>query len=139
MATRFGDYLRKLRDKQQYKLRDVQQYIGISNSYLAQIENGERGVPTYKVLKRLADLYGIRVSKLIEAAEGETSSNSISSNSPTVEHRWLFEAYNVLSKENKKYLRDTIKHLLRSEGKSEPFSTSKKAPLQPSTRTGKVG
>ena len=139
MATKFGDYLKKLRDKYQYKLRDVEQYTGISNSYLAQIENGERGVPTFKVLKRLADLYGIRVSKLIEAAEGETSSNSISSNSLTVEQRRLLEVYDGLSKENKKYLRDTIKHLLRSEGKSEPFSTSKKAPLQPSTRTGKVG
>ncbi len=138
MATKFGDYLRKLRDKQQYKLRDVEEYAGISNSYLAQLENGERGVPTFKILKRLADLYGIRVSKLIEAAEGETSSNSISSNSLTGEQRWLLEAYKGLSKENKTYLQNTLTHLLRSEGNPEPFTTSKKASLQPSTRTGKV-
>jgi len=132
MATKFGDYLKKLRDKYQYKLRDVEQYTGISNSYLAQIENGERGVPTYKVLKRLADLYGIRVSKLIEAAEGETSSNSISSNSLTVEQRRLLEVYDGLSKENKKYFQITLK-LLRSEQKPEPFSGKGRNTFSPST------
>jgi len=145
MAMTFGEYLKELRERQPspLSLRDVQQYTGISNSYLAQVENGERGIPTYKVLKRLADLYGVRAAKLVEVAEtaeGETHSDPSSPNRPTVKERRLLSGYNVLSEKGKDYLEDTLTLLLRSEKKPEPFKPLQrpKNTFQPSSRTRKV-
>ena len=60
-----GPLLRRLRGDN--SLRDVRRLTGISNSYLSQIERGDRR-PGPSVLKRLASLYGVDVQDLLKRA-----------------------------------------------------------------------
>ncbi len=60
-----GPLLKRLRGDT--SLRDVRGMTGISNSYLSQIERGDRR-PGPSVLKRLASLYGVDVQDLLKRA-----------------------------------------------------------------------
>ena len=60
-----GPLLKRLRGDA--SLRDVRGMTGISNSYLSQIERGDRR-PGPSVLKRLASLYGVDVQDLLKRA-----------------------------------------------------------------------
>lgn len=60
-----GPMLRRLRGGM--SLREIQRLTGISNSYLSQIEKGERR-PGPRVLRRLAALYGVGVQPLLQKA-----------------------------------------------------------------------
>ena len=60
-----GPLLRRLRGET--GLREVGRRTGISNSYLSQIERGDRR-PGPSVLKRLAALYGVDVQELLKRA-----------------------------------------------------------------------
>ena len=60
-----GPLLRGLRGNT--SLREVRRLAGISNSYLSEIERGERR-PGISVLRRLAALYGVDVKRLMRSA-----------------------------------------------------------------------
>ena len=60
-----GPLLKQLRGDS--SLRDVRRMTGISNSYLSQIERGDRR-PGPSVLKRLASLYGVDLQDLLKRA-----------------------------------------------------------------------
>lgn len=60
-----GPLLKRLRGET--SLRSVQRLCGISNSYLSLIEKGER-LPGPKLLRRLANLYGVEVEGLLRKA-----------------------------------------------------------------------
>ena len=60
-----GPLLKRLRGE--ISLRDVGRLTGISNSYLSQIERGDRR-PGPNVLKRLGSLYGVEVQDLLQRA-----------------------------------------------------------------------
>ena len=60
-----GPLLRQLRAGR--SLREVRRLTGISNSYLSQIERGDR-IPGPTLLRRLASLYNVDVHVLIERA-----------------------------------------------------------------------
>ena len=60
-----GPLLRRLRGAR--SLREVRRLTGISNSYLSQIERGDR-VPGPALLRRLAALYNVDVHVLIQRA-----------------------------------------------------------------------
>lgn len=64
----FGEYLRRLRTEQRLSLRDVEAQAGVSNSYLAQIERGNRRPPGPDILRRLAPVYNVPVRDLLKAA-----------------------------------------------------------------------
>jgi transcriptional regulator with XRE-family HTH domain len=64
----FGKYLKKLRKKNNFTLRQVEEKIHISNSYLSQLEQGKRNIPTLKIIIKLAKVYKISINKLIKKA-----------------------------------------------------------------------
>lgn len=64
----FGAYLRRLRDEAGLSLREAENRIGISNSYLYQIERGERGAPKPEVLRKMAAAYSVTLQSLMAAA-----------------------------------------------------------------------
>lgn len=64
----FGQYLKRLRLDQKLSLRQVEKEVGISNSYLYQIERGERNAPKLEVLRKLATLYKVSFASLMAAA-----------------------------------------------------------------------
>ena len=65
LEEELGQMLKRLRGET--SLRAVQRLTGISNSYLSQIEKGERR-PGPRLLKRLAALYGVGVHGLLRKA-----------------------------------------------------------------------
>ncbi len=65
LEEELGQMLKRLRGET--SLRAVQRLTGISNSYLSQIEKGERR-PGPRLLKRLASLYGVGVHGLLRKA-----------------------------------------------------------------------
>jgi len=66
--TEFCKYLKYLREKQELTTRQVELYSGVSNSYLSQLETGKRGIPTPKILEKLAPIYKVPYEELMVAA-----------------------------------------------------------------------
>ncbi|MDP3062126.1 MAG: helix-turn-helix transcriptional regulator [Chloroflexota bacterium] len=67
MGRDFGDYLRGLRARQHFSLREVEREGGVSNSYLAQLERGDR-MPSPDILRKLAPVYKVTVREMMEQA-----------------------------------------------------------------------
>ena len=63
-----GEYLKRLRLEQRFSQREVEERSGVSNSYLAQIERGDRRPPSAEILRKLAPVYNVPVRDLLEAA-----------------------------------------------------------------------
>lgn len=61
----FREYLKHLRDKFDFTLRDVEERTGISNAYLSQLESGLKNEPSIKILKKLAVLYNIDIFEML--------------------------------------------------------------------------
>lgn len=64
----FGDHVKRLRLSRGLSLRDAEKQIGISNSYLYQIERGERNAPKPEVLQKMAAVYQVTYASLKAAA-----------------------------------------------------------------------
>jgi transcriptional regulator with XRE-family HTH domain len=52
----------------------VAEKVGVNESHMNEIENGKQN-PTYKVLQAIADLHGIKLSKLFAMAEKKYERN----------------------------------------------------------------
>jgi len=61
----FGDRLRKIRTSQGLTVRGLAQKVGVSPSYISQLENKECS-PSFSVLKRIAEVLGTTVTSLTE-------------------------------------------------------------------------
>lgn len=59
-AKEFGSYIRQLRNNKKMTIRQLELYSGVSNSYLSQLENGKRGIPSPDIIKKLSE--GLKVS-----------------------------------------------------------------------------
>jgi len=67
--VKFGKYMQKLRRKRHLSIRQLSAFSGVSNAYISQVERGERGTPSPKILKKLAEPLGVTVKELLEAAD----------------------------------------------------------------------
>lgn len=65
----FGAFLRRIREEARLSLREAEKQIGISNSYLYQIERGERGAPKLEVLRKMAVAYKVPYESILSAAQ----------------------------------------------------------------------
>lgn len=63
-----GDVLKRTRIIYGYKAREMSSELGISASYLSEIENNKKQ-PSLELLQKYADIYGIRLSSLILLSE----------------------------------------------------------------------
>lgn len=64
----FGKYLKKLRKERGLTIRELEELAGVSNSYISQIELGQRSVPSPDILKKLAEPLGVTYSDLMYEA-----------------------------------------------------------------------
>lgn len=64
-AKEFGAYLREIRKKKNLTIRQLDTYSGVSNSYISQMERGERGVPSPDILLKLAKPLGVAYEDLM--------------------------------------------------------------------------
>jgi transcriptional regulator with XRE-family HTH domain len=117
MGKKFGEYLKQLRDDRKMTLRDVEEKAKISNAYLSQVENGQRSIPTMRILSRLAQAYGVPASHLAEKAEEEIQKHKIESKGPkpAPETEFISRGYEKLSDENKQALKKFLQHLQNEE------------------------
>lgn len=67
-ANDFGKYIRKLRNDRKLTIRQLELYSSVSNSYLSQLENGKRGIPSPDILKKLSKGLKHPYSDLLEKA-----------------------------------------------------------------------
>lgn len=63
-----GEVLKRTRVIYGYKAGEMSAKLGISASYLSEIENNKKQ-PSLELLQKYADLYGIRLSSLILLSE----------------------------------------------------------------------
>ena len=76
MNETLGEYLKRTRKERGCTLRTVEEKIGISNAYLSQVENGKISSPSPTILRKLADLYKISYSRLLDLAGHPTEISS---------------------------------------------------------------
>lgn len=117
MSTAFGAFIKKLRDGLNLSLRDVEGLAKVSNAYLSQVERGERGIPNIKVLRRLADAYGVTVELLIQAAEAGEQRLGKMPESTTPDVRFVSRGYENLTPESRKALTEFLQHLVEKDKK----------------------
>lgn len=63
-----GDMLKRMRVIYGYKAGEMSSELGISASYLSEIENNKKQ-PSLELLQKYANVYGIRLSSLILLSE----------------------------------------------------------------------
>lgn len=63
-----GDVLKRTRAIYGYKAKEMSAMLGISSSYLSEIENNKKK-PTLDILEKYAEIYDIKLSSLILLAE----------------------------------------------------------------------
>ncbi|NJO24488.1 MAG: helix-turn-helix transcriptional regulator [Bacteroidia bacterium] len=63
-----GQYLKQLRERNGYSLRDVEQTTGISNAYLSLLENDKIKKPSPNNVHKLADFYKVDLRVLLSLA-----------------------------------------------------------------------
>jgi transcriptional regulator with XRE-family HTH domain len=115
----FGEYLRKLRKERGFTLREVENKVNVSNAYLSQLERGERGVPTIRVLSKLAEAYGVSLTSLTEEMEGiiHKDREEYMLNLPSPDSQFVIRSYESLSEGNKEALMKFLQYLLKEEQK----------------------
>jgi transcriptional regulator with XRE-family HTH domain len=64
----FGAYMARLREAAGLSLREAGAKAGLSNTYLHQIEKGDRNPPRTEKLEILADVYGVSREAMLAAA-----------------------------------------------------------------------
>jgi transcriptional regulator with XRE-family HTH domain len=60
--------MKRLREERNLSTRQVARLSGVSNAYISQIENNERGIPSPKILDKLAPVYKVDYGYLMELA-----------------------------------------------------------------------
>lgn len=63
-----GETLKRLRGIYGYSAQELSECLGISKSYLSEIENGKKKA-SVELLQRYADLFGLRPSTLLRFSE----------------------------------------------------------------------
>ena len=128
MANELGKFLKKIRvDERKLSLRQVEKRTKISNSYLSQIERGERGIPNITTLGRLANAYGISLEEITNIVGKEVKNLYIDSavdlgkreNRLKSEANFISQEYLKLSSKNQELLKTFLQFLLKKELQEE--------------------
>jgi transcriptional regulator with XRE-family HTH domain len=114
----YGDFLRNLRKKKGLTLRQVEKKTKISNSYLSQIEQGKRGLPSIDTLEKLADAYDQSLIDIIITyvyTAGKLKSNEkVDSDSEAIK-----DLSKKLNEANRELLKSVILTLIDQQHKTE--------------------
>ena len=86
-AEALGRTIKVFRTDQGIERRDLAERVGISYSYLTEIENGNKP-PSSSVLAPIAAALGLRMSQLIEATEARMDSQGVEISRATPEAEW---------------------------------------------------
>ena len=129
MVQYFGEFIKELRIDRKLTLRDVEKKAKISNAYLSQVERGERGTPTMKILVKLAKVYGVPVSvqsnrveieleferEKAKKAKEENNPKEKKEAMPNPDTDFICWGYENLSEEKKRSLKDFLFYLQKED------------------------
>lgn len=91
-----GEVLQRMRKIYGYKAIEMSKKLGISNSYLSEIENNKKQ-PSLELLEKYSNVFGIKVSSLILMSEKlDDSSNN---NSEDFIRRAMIKMVNFMSRD----------------------------------------
>ncbi|GFP19416.1 HTH-type transcriptional regulator, competence development regulator [Candidatus Hakubella thermalkaliphila] len=68
MPPGFGQYLRGLRQRRNLSQRQLGRLAGVSAAYISEVERGVRGVPSPKILEKLARPLRVEYNELMRQA-----------------------------------------------------------------------
>jgi len=91
MITKLGDYLRKLRIRNQQILKNMADVLGVSSAFLSAVENGKKNMPEswYTTLRENYSLTNAEVDELRQAAMESQKTISLNLNNASETNREL--------------------------------------------------
>ncbi|MGG0177689.1 helix-turn-helix transcriptional regulator [Gottfriedia acidiceleris] len=98
----FAEFIRQLRLQKNLSIKCLATKANVSHSYISQIENGKRGIPSTEIIRKLAEPLGVPVIQLYQLA-GYV---------PIDENDWI-EGINLISKANSMLNNEEKEKLLR--------------------------
>lgn len=129
-ASEFGKYIKQLRSARNLTIRQLQLYSGVSNSYLSQLENGKRGIPSPEILKKLSKGLKLPYEELMKEAgylEDDKTDNISEENKKSAEEIYddpnfqhAMRSAQGFSKENKKRVLEYIEMIEEIERGRKP-------------------
>ena len=108
--SKFGDYLRQLRNEKGISQADVFNLTGITNSRLSKTENGADNTLNPAELKKLASIYEVAVIPIYIMA-GYLEPSDLE------EYRSGFKGIELLDKDEKEHIQYQIDFINRRKGK----------------------
>jgi ribosome-binding protein aMBF1 (putative translation factor) len=67
-AKEFGSYLKQLRKAKGFRVRHLAESTGYSSAYLSNVENGNRGIPSSELIRKLSAALGVtHIGMMIKA------------------------------------------------------------------------
>lgn len=118
----FGFFLRNIREERGLSLQEVEKKAKVSNSYLSQVERGDRGVPSLDILTKLAKTYDMTLMDMVKAATSEDIVDSFLKNL-NLDEEFILKNYKELSEENKYLLKVFSMTLLTIQKQKEKKPT----------------
>ncbi|MBM7840647.1 transcriptional regulator with XRE-family HTH domain [Alkalihalobacillus xiaoxiensis] len=67
-AEEFGLFIRSLRKEKQMTIRQLELYSGVSHSYLSQLENGKKDIPSANVINKISKALKLPQELLMQKA-----------------------------------------------------------------------
>lgn len=119
MGKRIGVYFKELRECRGLKLEVAAINIGISKSYLSQIENGLREPPKPKYFNKIAKVYRVSIDEITEAIKRELDGKMVSTKTSADRQAALLTLYDMLSLRNKDLVMDFLIFLLDRQDKEK--------------------
>jgi len=114
----FGKFLRYIREERGLSLQEVEKKAKVSNSYLSQVERGDRGVPSLKILTKLAKTYDMTLIKMVKAATSDDIVDSLLKNL-NLDEEFILKNYKELSEEHKYLLKIFVKIMTTIQKRKE--------------------
>ena len=115
---RFGDVLREKRIAKKFSLRKFAELVGISPTYLSQVEQSNVDPPTAERVQRMAELLEENPDELIALA-GRVADDLPAIIQAKTEVPDLLRAVRGLSAEQLRRLRESAEEMKRDKGKKD--------------------
>ncbi|TDO92296.1 transcriptional regulator with XRE-family HTH domain [Halanaerobium saccharolyticum] len=122
MTSNIGDFIKKLRNKNNMTLTYLENKSGVSNSHISRIERGLRE-PSPDTLKKLSGPLGVSYKKLLKVAgyldneEQDKKIENALSNDPELKEIWeqisKRDSLKLLFKQSKDMTDEDIKQMIR--------------------------
>jgi len=117
-VKKFAAQLKSLRLARKLTLRELESQTEISNSFLSQIESGKRGIPGFRILEKLAKVYGPSIWDMFKGSEvNPTDRPNFQETDPDLQY--IVQGYKRLSPEDKRMFKEWLEFRLKNNSQKE--------------------